>query len=71
VLSGLAISVLPESAVRPGMRRLGADEGFPDLPHCDIALLRAPGKPSSSVEALADHIVESLANLDFSSQSWS
>ena len=52
------------------MRRLGEDEGFPDLPHCDIALLRAPGKPSSSVEALADHIVESLANLDFSSQSW-
>lgn len=71
VQSGLAISVLPESAVRPGMRRLGEDEGFPELPFCDIALLRAPGKTSSSVDALADHIVESLANLDFSSQTWS
>jgi len=71
VQSGLAISVLPESAVRPGMRRLGKDDGFPDLPHCDIALLRAPGNPSSSVKALADHIVESLTNLDFSSQTWS
>ncbi len=71
VQSGLAISVLPESAVRPGMRRLGKDDGFPDLPHCDIALLRAPGNPTSSVKALADHIVESLTNLDFSSQTWS
>jgi DNA-binding transcriptional LysR family regulator len=70
VLSGLAISVLPESAVRPGMRRLAGDEGFPELPHCDIALLRAPANQSSSVDALADHIVESLTNLDFSSQSW-
>lgn len=70
VQSGLAISVLPESAVRPGMHRLGKDEGFPDLPHCDIALLRAPGNASSSVDALADHIVQSLTNLDFSSQSW-
>jgi hypothetical protein len=52
------------------MRRLGKEEGFPELPHCDIALLRAPGNASSSVDALADHIVESLTNLNFSSQSW-
>ncbi len=71
VQSGLAISVLPESAIRPGMRRLGVDDGFPELPFCDIALLRAPGKTSSSIAALADHIVESLTNLDFSSQTWS
>ena len=70
VLSGLAVSVLPESAVRPGMRRLGAEEGYPDLPHWDIALLRAKGSSSTSVDALAKHIVESLNNLNFASQTW-
>ncbi len=70
VLSGLAVSVVPESAVRPGMRQLGADEGYPDLPHCDIALLRAKGSSSTSVEALAEHIVKSLNNLNFASQMW-
>jgi len=64
VMSGLAITVLPESAVRPGMRRLGEEEGFPELPHCDIALLRAPHSTSSSIEALASHVIEDLANLD-------
>ena len=70
VLSGLAITVLPESAVRPGMRHLGADEGYPELPHCDIALLRAKANTSSSVDALANHIAESLNNLNFASQTW-
>lgn len=70
VMSGLALTVLPESAVRPGMRRLGEDDGFPDLPHCDIALLRATNATSSSVEALASHIIESLANLDPSAAHW-
>jgi len=64
VLSGLAISVMPESAIRSGMTRLGPEDGFPDLPACEIAFLRAPGTPSSSVEALANHVVESLSNLD-------
>jgi len=70
VLSGLAISVIPESAVRAGMRRLDEDEGYPELPHCDIAFLRAKGRSSSSVDALAKHIVESLNNLNFASQTW-
>jgi len=70
VLSGLAISVIPESAVRAGMRRLAADEGYPELPHCDIALLRAKNSSSSSIDALAKHIVESLNNLNFASQTW-
>lgn len=70
VMSGLAITVLPESAVRPGMRRLGEDEGLPDLPHCDIALLRANNATSTSVDALASHVVENLANLDPSAPHW-
>jgi len=70
VMSGLAVTVLPESAVRPGMRRLGEEEGYPELPYCDIALLRAHGNANSSVDAMADHIVESLNNLDFAAQPW-
>ena len=70
VMSGLAITVLPESAVRPGMRRLAAEDGFPELPRCDIALLRAPGQPSSSVKAMADHIVASLANFEPAADDW-
>ena len=70
VLSGLAISVFPESAVRPGMRRLGEEDGFPDLPNCDIALLRAAGSTSSSVDALAAHVIDSLANLNTAVEHW-
>ncbi|RMF04868.1 MAG: LysR family transcriptional regulator [Alphaproteobacteria bacterium] len=70
VMSGLAITVLPDSAVRPGMRLLGADDGFPELPYCDIALLRAPDSSSTSVEALATHIMENLANLDPHAPHW-
>ncbi len=70
VMSGLAVTVLPESAVRPGMRRLGEENGFPDLPACDIALLRAPSSTSTSVDALAAHVMESLANLDNTAEHW-
>ena len=63
VLAGLAVSVLPESAIRPGMRILGAFDGFPSLPSCKIALLRNPSEPSALAEALAGHIISSLDNL--------
>jgi DNA-binding transcriptional LysR family regulator len=63
VLAGLAVSVLPESAVRPGMRVLGSSDGFPPLPSCKIALLRNKLEPSALADALAGHIVTSLDNL--------
>lgn len=64
VLAGLAISVQPESALRPGMRVLGEAEGFPRLAPCEVALLRAPNRPANPiVDALAEHIVSSLDNL--------
>jgi DNA-binding transcriptional LysR family regulator len=64
VLAGLAISVLPESALRPGMRVLGESDGFPRLPPCEIGLVRAWSKPTTPiVDALAEHIVSSLDNL--------
>ncbi|MDK9695947.1 MAG: LysR substrate-binding domain-containing protein [Siculibacillus sp.] len=62
VLAGLAVSVLPESALRQGMRVLGEQEGLPRLPPVDIGLLR--GRLRSPVaDALAGHIVSSLDNL--------
>ncbi|GLK67707.1 LysR substrate-binding domain-containing protein [Hansschlegelia plantiphila] len=66
VLAGLAVSVVPESALRPGMRVLGPSDGFPTLPSCKIALLRNPGAVTETVMALADHIVASLDNMSTS-----
>ncbi|UDL93779.1 MULTISPECIES: LysR substrate-binding domain-containing protein [Lichenihabitans] len=63
VLAGLAVSVLPESAVRPGMRVLGSSDDFPSLPSCKIALLRNKAEPSLLADALAGHIITSLDNI--------
>lgn len=64
VQAGLAITVLAESALRPGMRVLGETDGFPRLPTCEIGLIRAVGRTSSAtVDKLAEHIVSSLDNL--------
>ena len=63
VMAGLAVSVLPESAVRPGMRILGPSDGFPALPSCKIGLMRNRHESSALSDALAGHIVSSLDNL--------
>ncbi|MFL5021163.1 MAG: LysR family transcriptional regulator, partial [Microvirga sp.] len=58
-----AVSVLPESAVRPGMRILGPSDGFPALPSCKIGLIRARGEENPLADALGVHIKQSLDNL--------
>jgi DNA-binding transcriptional LysR family regulator len=63
VLAGLAVSVLAESGLRPGMRVLTATEGFPELPACRVGLVRNAHDQSSLADALAGHIVSSLDNL--------
>ena len=63
VLAGLAVSVLPESGLRPGMRVLSAGDGFPELPSCRIGLVRNAHESSALADALAEHIVSSLDNL--------
>ena len=60
VLSGLAVSVLPESAIQPGMRILTEKDGFPDLPHSEIALIRSVQTSGKTIDAMARHIRESL-----------
>jgi DNA-binding transcriptional LysR family regulator len=64
VQAGLAITVLAESALRPGMRVLGEAEGFPRLPACEIGIIRSRQRQASPVvDKLAEHIVSSLDNL--------
>ncbi len=63
VTAGLAISVLPESALKPGLRVLGETEGLPKLPICEIGLLRSRVNTSQVADALAGHIISSLDNL--------
>jgi DNA-binding transcriptional LysR family regulator len=68
VLAGLAVSVLPESGLRPGMRVLSASDGFPDLPSCRIGLVRNAHESSALADALAEHIISSLDNLSNAAQ---
>lgn len=63
VLSGLAVSVLPECALRPGMRVLGEADGFGTLPDCKIGILRGHSGRPDLVQALVRHITESLDNI--------
>ena len=63
VLSGLAVSVLPECALRPGMRVLGEADGFTPLPDCQIGILRGHTGQRELIEAVARHITESLDNI--------
>jgi DNA-binding transcriptional LysR family regulator len=63
VLAGLAVSVLPESAVRSGMRILGPSDGFPALPSCKIGLIRNRRETNPLADALGFHIRQSLDNL--------
>jgi len=68
VLAGLAVSVLPESGMRPGMRVLTGAEGFPELPSCRIGLVRSAHESSTLADALAEHIISSLDNLSEAAQ---
>ena len=57
------MSVLPESAVRSGMRVLGPSDGFPALPSCKIGLIRNRRETNPLADALGFHIRQSLDNL--------
>ena len=63
VLAGMAISILPESALRNGMRVLSQADGFPPLPPVQIGLMKRPGAAASLTTALSNHIIASLDNI--------
>lgn len=58
VSAGLAVTAIPRSVLPSGVRALGADEGFPQLPMASITLQRAPGAHSTVIDCLAKHIAE-------------
>jgi DNA-binding transcriptional LysR family regulator len=68
VLSGLAVSIFPESGLRPGMRVLNPADGFPELPGCRVGLIRNPHESLALADALAEHIISSLDNLSEAAQ---
>jgi DNA-binding transcriptional LysR family regulator len=68
VLAGLAVSIFPESGLRPGMRVLSPADGFPELPGCRVGLVRSPHESHALAEALAEHIISSLDNLSEAAQ---
>jgi DNA-binding transcriptional LysR family regulator len=63
VLAGMAVSVLPESALRSGMKILTTSDGFPALPPVQIGLMRRPGLSASLANAITDHITACLDNI--------
>lgn len=62
VLAGLAVSIIPESGLKPNMRILRPEDGFPELPHCDVAVLHATGQLTPAAQALEEQIVTALDN---------
>lgn len=64
VFTGLAVAVLPESALLPDMRILRERDGFPRLPHCSIGMLRATKAVDPVHDALANHIIQALDNVN-------
>lgn len=68
VLSGQAVSVLPECALRPGMRILGEADGFGALPDVQIGIMRGHSSQPEVVDALARHIADSLDNISVPAQ---
>ncbi|MBO9589292.1 LysR family transcriptional regulator [Devosia sp.] len=64
VLSDLAIGFLPESALQPGMRVVSDEHGLPHLPDAQMALMRGSHAYGGIYDALANHIVQSMGNLE-------
>jgi DNA-binding transcriptional LysR family regulator len=64
VLTDLAVGFLPESALQPGMRVIAEDKDLPRLRDAEIALKRASHAYGSIYDALANHIVASMGNLE-------
>lgn len=64
VLADLAIGVLPESALQPGMKVVEDSFGLPKLRDAQIAIMRASHAYGGIYDALASHIVASMGNLD-------
>ena len=63
VLAGMAVSVLPESALRTGMKVLTQADGFPPLAPVQIGIMKRPGLSPSLMNAITNHIIACLDNI--------
>ncbi|PLX36108.1 MAG: transcriptional regulator [Hyphomicrobiales bacterium] len=63
ITAGLAVGVLPESALNGDLRVLGPAEGVPRLAHTNIALIKGHTATHPVHIKLAEHIAMSLDNL--------
>ncbi|MBY5571095.1 LysR family transcriptional regulator [Rhizobium leguminosarum] len=63
VLAGMAVSVMPESALRTGMKVLSQSDGFPALPPVQIGIMKRPGVSLSLMNAITAHITACLDNI--------
>ena len=46
--AGSAVGIVDRAQLRPGMRVLSREEGFPELPLHELRLMRAPGELSEA-----------------------
>lgn len=60
VEAGLCVTAITESAVPPGLRRLGADEGLPPLSDLSVGLIMGP-QPGHAARRFADALREEMA----------
>ena len=64
VLSDLAVGFLPESALQPGMQIVSDETALPRLADAQMAIMRGSHAYGGIYDALANHIVASMGNLD-------
>ena len=58
--AGVAVAVIFRSSMRPGLRILTPQEGFPDLPSVGIVLHRAEHEPHELAERFVTHVIDSF-----------
>ncbi len=63
VMAGIAIAAVPRLVVKPGMRILTEQDGFPPPGSFDIGLLRSTNAKGCAIDALNRHIIESFGNV--------
>ncbi|WP_341667464.1 LysR substrate-binding domain-containing protein [Alcaligenes sp. SDU_A2] len=63
VLAGLAVGVFQKTTIAqtPGLRTLGTEDGFPELPSSEMRLARANRELSPSARRLYDYLLEQLS----------
>lgn len=58
--AGLAVTIIPRSALKPNWRLLEDALGFPQLPEIELLLFRKPAESAGAVDAMAEAVAETL-----------